>query len=195
MRTVDPAKHAARRRHILDAAAEVFAAKGFEAATVAEICRAASVGSGTLFHYFPDKAAIFRAIFQEDAERLSAELTALDTADAAAAFWAVVDLMARDVRDPAAGGLVIALLGRLPQDAELAGVLVAADEAALSRLTECVTRLQKDGLADPDLPAAHAARWVGSIIDGLYLRCGDEGFDAELELRTLRTVLTRFLFR
>lgn len=195
MRTVDPVKHAARRRHILDAAAGVFAAKGFDTATVAEICRAASVGSGTLFHYFPDKAAVFREIFREDGERLAAELAALDTADAAAAFWAIVDLLARDVREPEAGGLVIALLGRLPQDAELAGVLVAADETARSRLVECITRLQKDGLADPDLSAENAARWVGSIIDGLYLRCGDPGFDPEQELRTLRTVLSRFLFR
>ncbi|GAA0947594.1 TetR/AcrR family transcriptional regulator [Actinocorallia libanotica] len=195
MRTVDPAKHAARRRHILDAAAEVFASKGFEATTVAEICRAAGVGSGTLFHYFPDKGAIFRELFREDHERILAELAALDDTDPAAAFWTVVDLLARDVADPAAGGLVIALLGRLPLDPELAGVLVAADEAVQARLAVLLTRLQREGRVDPDLPAAHAARWVGTVTDGLYLRCGDPGFDAERELETLRTVLTRFLFR
>ncbi len=195
MRTVDPAKHAARRRHILDAAAGVFAHKGFEAATVAEICRAAGVGSGTLFHYFPDKGAIFRELFREDHERVLAELAVLDDADPEAGFWAAVDLLARDVAEPAAGGLVIALLGRLPLDPELAGVLVAAEEAVQERLTVFLTRLQKEGRADPGLPAEHAARWVSTITDGLYLRCGDPGFDAEQELRTLRTVLTRFLFR
>ncbi|WP_157963789.1 TetR/AcrR family transcriptional regulator [Actinocorallia populi] len=195
MRTVDPAKHAARRGQILDAAAGVFAVKGFEAATVAEICRAAGVGSGTLFHYFPDKATVFRAIFQEDHERILAELAALDDTDPVAGFWAIVDLLARDAAEPAAGGLVIALLGRLPMDPRLATVLVAAEEAVLARLTGFLTRLQKEGGVDPDLPAEHAARWVSSIIDGLYLRCGDPGFDAERELRTLRTVLTRFLFR
>lgn len=195
MRTVDPAKHAARRRHILDAAAEAFASKGFEATTVAEICRAAGVGSGTLFHYFPDKGAIFRELFREDHERILAELAALDDTDPAAAFWTVVDLLARDVADPAAGGLVIALLGRLPLDSELAGVLVAADEAVQARLAVLLTRLQREGRVDPDLPAAHAARWVGTVTDGLYLRCGDPGFDAKRELETLRTVLTRFLFR
>jgi AcrR family transcriptional regulator len=188
MRTVDPARHAARRRHILDAAAGVFAAKGFESATVSEICKAASVGSGTLFHYFPDKAAIFRALFQEDHELLLAELENLDTADPAAAFWTIVDLLAKDVTEPAAGGLIIAVLGRLHLDQELAETLVASEQAAL-------TRLQRQGAADPSLPAAHAAQWVSSIIDGLYLRCGDEDFDPQLELRTLRTVLTRFLFR
>lgn len=195
MRTVDPARHAARRRHILDAATGVFAAKGFEAATVAEICRAASVGSGTLFHYFPDKGAIFRAIFEEDLVRVRAELAELDGTDPVAAFWTLVDLLARDAAQPEAGGLVVAVLGRLPLDPELAGVFTALDQAVLSRLADVIGRLQKEGLADPDLPAEHAARWVGSIVDGLYLRCGDPGFDAESELRTLRTVLTRFLFR
>ncbi|GAA2722273.1 TetR/AcrR family transcriptional regulator [Actinocorallia aurantiaca] len=195
MRTVDPARHAARRRHILDAAAGVFAAKGFESATVSEICKAASVGSGTLFHYFPDKAAIFRALFQEDHELLLAELENLDTTDPAAAFWTIVDLLAKDVTEPAAGGLIIAVLGRLHLDQELAETLVASEQAALGRLAELITRLQRQGAADPSLPAAHAAQWVSSIIDGLYLRCGDEDFDPQLELRTLRTVLTRFLFR
>lgn len=195
MRTVDPTRHAARRRHILDAAAGVFAAKGFDSATVSQICKAASVGSGTLFHYFPDKAAIFRALFEADHEHFLADLAALDTSDPAAGFWAIVDLMAKDLAEPAAAGLVIALLGRIPLDPDLARVLTATDEAAFARLTELLTRLQHEGRVDPDLAPAHAARWVGSIIDGLYLRCGDSGFDPALELRTLHTVLRRFLFR
>ncbi len=194
MRTVDPAKHAARRRQILDAAAGVFAARGFDATTVAEICKAASTGSGTLFHYFSDKAAVFRAIFEDDHEHFLTELAAIDTADPAEEFWKIVDLISRDAADPASGGLVIAMLARLPQDPDLVAVLLAGDEAAITRLTGAITRLQRRGEADPSLPAEHAARWVSSIVDGLYLRCGDPGFDPETELRTLRLVLSRFLF-
>src|SRR5205809_981427 len=65
MRKTDPAKHRARRRHIVHTAAQLFATKGFERTTTAEICKAAGMSSGNLFHYFPNKRAIFHAIFDD----------------------------------------------------------------------------------------------------------------------------------
>jgi hypothetical protein len=53
MRTVDPEKHQQRRLSIIGAAVDLFATKGFAATTTAEICRAAGISSGNLFHYFP----------------------------------------------------------------------------------------------------------------------------------------------
>jgi AcrR family transcriptional regulator len=44
----------------------VFAERGYTGATTAQICRAAGVGSGTLFHYFGDKRSIMLAIFADD---------------------------------------------------------------------------------------------------------------------------------
>jgi AcrR family transcriptional regulator len=46
---------AARRAQILDAAAQVFAAKGFHRATIKEIARAAGVADGTIYTYFQNK--------------------------------------------------------------------------------------------------------------------------------------------
>ena len=66
LRTVDPARHAARRAAIQAAAAGVFAERGYTGATTAQICRAAGVGSGTLFHYFGDKRSIMMSIFADD---------------------------------------------------------------------------------------------------------------------------------
>ena len=66
MRTVDPVRHAARRAAIQEAAALVFAEKGYTGATTAEICRAAGIGSGTLFHYFGDKRSIMISFITED---------------------------------------------------------------------------------------------------------------------------------
>jgi AcrR family transcriptional regulator len=53
---------AVRRDHILDAATQVFAAKGFEAATIREIARVAGVADGTIYTYFKNKAALLLAI-------------------------------------------------------------------------------------------------------------------------------------
>lgn len=46
---------AARREQILDAAAKVFAEKGFHAATTREIADAADVSEGTIYNYFASK--------------------------------------------------------------------------------------------------------------------------------------------
>jgi AcrR family transcriptional regulator len=54
-----------RRQHILNAAIEVFARKGFEGANVADIAQAAEIGKGTVYLYFKSKEEIFRAILQE----------------------------------------------------------------------------------------------------------------------------------
>jgi AcrR family transcriptional regulator len=51
-----------RRDHILDAATQVFAAKGFEAATIREIARLAGVADGTIYTYFKNKAALLLGI-------------------------------------------------------------------------------------------------------------------------------------
>ena len=48
----------ATRQSILDAARKRFAEQGFEAATTRDIARAAGIGVGTLFNYFPTKEAI-----------------------------------------------------------------------------------------------------------------------------------------
>ena len=54
-----------RREQILDAAFEQFAAKGFKGATIKGIARAAELRSPTLiFHYFPNKNALFSKILE-----------------------------------------------------------------------------------------------------------------------------------
>ena len=60
-----PEDDGAKRRQILDGAAAVFLEKGFDAASMGEIARAAGVSKGTLYVYFDDKQALFDAIVQE----------------------------------------------------------------------------------------------------------------------------------
>ncbi|HEV8573630.1 MAG TPA: helix-turn-helix domain-containing protein [Dehalococcoidia bacterium] len=53
------------RRDLLDAARQVFAARGFADASMEEIAERAGVSRGPLYHYFDDKQDLFRAIFIE----------------------------------------------------------------------------------------------------------------------------------
>ncbi len=53
------------RKNILDAATLCFAEMGYAAASNREIARRAGVTSGSLYHYFDSKAALYRAALQD----------------------------------------------------------------------------------------------------------------------------------
>jgi len=53
------------RRAVLDAALHLFAHQGFRATAVRDIADRARVSTGNLYHHFPDKEAIFRALLDE----------------------------------------------------------------------------------------------------------------------------------
>ncbi len=54
-----------RREHILKAAAEVFARKGYRLASVSDIVEMAKVGRGTFYLYFESKRHIFLELIEE----------------------------------------------------------------------------------------------------------------------------------
>ncbi|GLV53860.1 hypothetical protein KDH_07110 [Dictyobacter sp. S3.2.2.5] len=53
---------AARRNQILDAAAKVFATKGFHPTTIKDIARKAGIADGTIYNYFENKMALILGI-------------------------------------------------------------------------------------------------------------------------------------
>lgn len=53
-----------RKAHIIQAAAEVFAEKGFSKTLVAEVASAADIGKGTIYEYFRSKDDLFFAVFE-----------------------------------------------------------------------------------------------------------------------------------
>ena len=193
MRTVDPARHAARRARILEAAAGVFAAHGFDGATTAAVCRAAGIGSGTLFHYFPDKRALFTALFAEDLERLPEVLAALDRTDPLAALLALVEHRAADAGDPVVPGLLVAAIVQAGRDPDFAALLAADDAAVRAALADLLRAATARGQVDPGLDADLAASWVVSLVDALYFRAGEPGFDVDRERAVLRVLVLRFL--
>jgi AcrR family transcriptional regulator len=52
------------RRHILEAAEQVFAERGFDAAKLQEISAAAGLSMGTIYSIFPGKAELFDALLE-----------------------------------------------------------------------------------------------------------------------------------
>ena len=66
---------AARRNQILDAAAKVFAEKGFHPATIKDIATEAGIAHGTIYTYFENKTALLLGIF----ERMKASIVQENT--------------------------------------------------------------------------------------------------------------------
>lgn len=60
-----------RQLQILQCAKEVFAARGFHAANISHICKAAGIGRGTLYQYFENKKSVFTALLTQVLERVS----------------------------------------------------------------------------------------------------------------------------
>ncbi|MFB7113239.1 TetR/AcrR family transcriptional regulator [Streptomyces sp. NPDC056190] len=198
MRTVDPARHQARRRHIINAAAELFAAKGFDRTTTAEICKAAGMSAGNLFHYFPNKRAIFHAVLEDDehdgatkAERLAAARTADDPWTA---LLDTVDLLAAPAMEPLVPALVMEAMIQAYRDPELEALLSSDNDEERSTITTLLQNAAAAGQIDPDLDPDDTAAWVMALIATLYTSTAtDPSFSPADQLPTLRLILHRFL--
>ncbi|NEA20533.1 TetR/AcrR family transcriptional regulator [Streptomyces halstedii] len=198
MRTVDPARHQARRRHIINAAAELFAAKGFERTTTAEICKAAGMSAGNLFHYFPNKRAIFHAVFESDehdgatkAERLAAARTADDPWTA---LLDTVDLLAAPATEPLVPALVMEAMVQAYRDPELEALLSRDNEEEQSTIITLLHNAAAAGQIDPALDPDGTAAWVMALIAALYTSAAtDPSFSPADQFPTLRLILHRFL--
>jgi AcrR family transcriptional regulator len=64
------AKTDATQRRILDAATEVFATRGFTAATMADVVTASGASIGSIYHHFGGKSELFLAIFEQMADAI-----------------------------------------------------------------------------------------------------------------------------
>jgi AcrR family transcriptional regulator len=53
------------RAALVSAGRQLFGSKGFAATSVGDIARAARVTTGALYHHFPNKAAVFEAVFEQ----------------------------------------------------------------------------------------------------------------------------------
>lgn len=62
--------HSEREQQILDIAARLFLERGFEGMSLSDLAREAGVTRNLVYHYFPNKGAVFEAVLVHRAERL-----------------------------------------------------------------------------------------------------------------------------
>jgi AcrR family transcriptional regulator len=69
----------AKRRQIIDGAARMFLAQGFDTASMGAIAREAGVSKGTLYVYFKSKEELFEAIVEELCGQQGEQIFSFDT--------------------------------------------------------------------------------------------------------------------
>ena len=195
MRTVDPEQHRRRRHEIVEAAVELFARKGLEATTTAEICRAAGISTGRLFHYFPSKQAVFHALFELDREEQDAALArAAADPDPWRGLTAVVEHIAAETAHPSTAGLFVEVVTQAHRDPVVTRLVAEGDRRLIDVVGALVERLTASGRAEPGMAPREAARWVLTLAESSYGRGYPEPErDRDADLATVLELIARVL--
>jgi AcrR family transcriptional regulator len=146
---------AANRVRILDAAREVFAARGLEA-EMKDIAARASVGVGTLYRHFDSRDDLLGALIRETSkEMLDRFRTAVRDQSPEAAFRAIIQASAETLER--FGALVdVAMAGTIPGAGDSVGEFKGL-------MTDLLRRGITEGLFRPDLDAEVATGALESI--------------------------------
>ena len=174
---------------ILEATARILETEGLEAANTNAIAARAGVSVGSLYQYFPDKAAIFAELIRQAESGLGDMLEKLLAHTAGQSLEDRLKLLvkagvAQQMARPQLGRILDYLEATLPADA----TLKAADERIL-RLIMQLLREHEEGIARPVTPAT--ALDVLSIFKGIVdgASFAGETNAAALERRVMFAVL------
>jgi TetR/AcrR family transcriptional repressor of uid operon len=195
MRKIDPEKHAERRQTIIDAAKGCFAQKGFHGTSTAEICAAAGMSPGNLFHYFPNKQAMIAAIVDQEGALTAAYFEAVGReTDLYAALVTFMDVVLDLAADPAFASLTLEIAAEAMREGEIRSRVERNDKAMREALQAVLREAARRGQIDATLDADGAAVWVAALIDGIFSRIAvDPDFRPLQNRKMMHTLLDRFL--
>jgi AcrR family transcriptional regulator len=169
--TARAAEKSARRTEILSAAKEVFADRGYEATTIADIARAAGLSYGSVYWYFESKESLFHALMQAEAhalrEHVNLAMTGAPERSSADAFRAAVRATFEFFEsDRAAVKLLFRDAYWLGHRSELSGIF----EGFVSDIEASVLDAQSRGQVAGFYPARLVAFSMAALIGQVALR-------------------------
>jgi AcrR family transcriptional regulator len=186
-------RKADRRQSILNAAARVFAERGYAAATCDEIAEATGVSKGTLYNYFKSKQDLFTQLFLSSVAQDEAALDEV-TAQASSArekLEAVINYWFMQFsRYHEMGRLVLEFWSTAAAEEE-GGVFTAALQDMYGRYRERMTTIFKQGQSSGEFELVYgpsmAAAVVLALFDGIGLH-SMMGLGVPMDERVLGTI-------
>lgn len=156
------------RAQLLDAAARVFEAKGYEGATISLIAREAGVTSGAIYAHYASKAELLVDALRAHSDRATADLMPPGrNPDPAALLFTLANRLG--TREHEVTALLVEALLASRRDAELSQVLAGALGQREARMAGLIAQGQEDGVLTDDVSPEAAARFalmlsLGSMI-------------------------------
>jgi len=192
-----------RQTRLFDSAAEEFAERGFEAASLNQILEKSGMSKSSLYYYFDDKADLFVSLAERSIAYLWREIGGFDTAVLTADnFWdelenqgqRALDVFTRNVWYVKLARMVLRLRGE-PKGIEKTGRLFDAARLFVANVLE---RGQELGAVRTDLPQSlmiDCAMGLGEALDRWMIMHWDEMDDAaKLKMISVDFGLFRRLF-
>jgi AcrR family transcriptional regulator len=153
---------------LLRAAADVFAARGYDAARVSDIAAAAGLSNGAMYAYFGSKAELLVAALRAHGRRLLSDLVEAEPDRSISDLLLLTGRRLRRRRD-ADGWLVIEALVAARRDADVAAPMHDYVAERVDWLADLVRAAQDRGELDPTLPPSAVAHFCLSLAVGTAL--------------------------
>ena len=197
----DDHNHDAICAALVEAGAEVFAEKGYEAAAVADISRRAGLTTGAIYNRFSGKAGLMNEVIiteiYPDAQNNSIDLVGALTEPTQlsnAALEAIIERFDDDA-DPRKRGLRLAARDASRHEPEVAALVGPLQDVSLVRMASFVRTAQEKGLLRSDIDPEALVWWILvnplgiSLLRGVFpdLRLSDWSASYATTMEILRT--------
>jgi AcrR family transcriptional regulator len=189
-----PEAQQARRDHILDAAERCFVEKGFHPATMADICREASVSPGAIYIYFVSKEELIAGLCEREMERFAKELgTVAEASDFLAALQSLAGRLCCD--EPLSKvRLHVEIRAEAGRNAAIRMAILEMDRVISRAMISLIEQEIALGRINPSLSPETIVRAMFALGDGLFLKRGlDPGFEPEPVIPAMMTMISALL--
>jgi len=194
-------EHKARKQNkrslIIEAAAKVFANRGYTSTLIADIARVAGIGKGTIYEYFPSKEDLFFAVFEWFVETTEAEAKVNISAlggPASERLMALNDALLRSWLDMLDMYSLVMEFWSASASSRMRQRFKQAFREGYRDFRRIVSALIRDGIEtgefQPEVDAESVAAALVGTWDALLLQAWfDEGFDPLTTARRFMAVL------
>lgn len=194
MRRVDPTKFEEKRQEILTATDACYRRKGIAGTSIADICKAAGISPGVLYHYFKSRDEILVASFAGWVNEGAKEFAGLmKNSNPLGALTAVIE-QAKD-RNLRVEYLVLLEFAAEAGRSKKAGkVLQDSTRRMRGVITDFVQQGQRSGFVDRNINPDAAAAILFALFDGIrMMTVRDPEIELAEVLDQLQVMLGRYL--
>lgn len=193
--SISDQRRLAQRDKVLLAARRCFVRQGFHATGMAELSKACRMSVGNIYHYFPNKDAIVRAIASEMRARIVPVLRRLEAHPDP--LEGIMEIMRFSIRELCRGSdarLWIDISAEAPRNRLIRELLLDFDREIRSVLQGLLHRAVQAGQISRALEGEAAALGLVALLDGAIARvCLEPDIDIDLTLEMLARNVQRCL--